>query len=269
MQGLICIEAFAIIGSLQAQGHFNWGIRLSKPVYRDDFEGSEIVFFDNHGAGVSYNSATGKVRFYLYRERWKKAEFDATDLRGIEKIKVNPAEYDTTVFGSIGKKMGTATADAIRNMQVRADAKRQTGVQINIRSVDLPKFFLQIASDAERDRLSEALHQIIDGQGVSGQIAKFPSNGSLVYRADAERKAEVRAKAKSFLVPSKKEMKIILWPCAAFYAWLLYKNTGDFDPVHVIFDTISFIPLLLILGGVIYAGVLGAKLLRSKKASIE
>lgn len=135
---------------------------MAEKLYIDDFENDDVVCFS---AAYRISINTQKRTFRVFESRgsaWIHIKFQLSDLRSIERVSVSPQREIAGNYGS-AKGMGDGIRVAISNSVEKSKAKSQTGGKIYLKSVDLPSVFLTIQSQTERERLYEALHQIIEG----------------------------------------------------------------------------------------------------------
>lgn len=111
---------------------------------------------------------------YSISDIWVEKLFEISDLRSIEKVKMEADEHFSVGGRGGASAVGEGIAVAIRNSAEKRKAARQTGININLRSLELPTVFIPVPSDHSRDTLYEALSQLCENGKVDGRFNTIP-----------------------------------------------------------------------------------------------
>ncbi|WP_417794784.1 hypothetical protein [Terasakiella pusilla] len=131
-------------------------------MYLDEFETDDLVFFAGN-TGVSINIDQKRlVLFWAIGREWSTETLALDILRGATEKVVSPSEFFSLGVSPIGETIGIA----IRNSMEKSKAKNATGVELKLRSTDVPTFFLNVSEDTTRASVMEAFRQVLEEGGV-------------------------------------------------------------------------------------------------------
>lgn len=173
------------VGAFRKVGSHERHIDVEQPIYIDEIRKHEIVYFTNNGGIALDHARNSLIVFTKKGTSWTTKRFAAKDIRsvGVEKVDFDPGhELPSGIIG-IGHSLGRGLADTVRASR----ARRQTGVSLEIRSIDMPQIFLVIPDDAARAKIYEAVRQSFEG-GLGGRIFhEIPGWVNELFKPGAER----------------------------------------------------------------------------------
>ena len=146
---------------------------MSGQIYLDDLDDCELVILNSKG-GLAANSKSNKlIIFKRINREWISQCFDLSDVSRVENITSSPDK----LFGTSGRGLhsaGEGVGTALHNAFHKSKSKRQTGIKIHFRSLDIPSVFLNMPIDTQRLSAFEGLNQFLDGGHVSGKLHQVP-----------------------------------------------------------------------------------------------
>ncbi|MHC9237256.1 hypothetical protein ACX9MO_16645 [Pseudooceanicola sp. 502str34] len=104
---------------------------------------------------------------------WQQAIHQVDDIRSIKRASFAPDEFfDSSRSGGglagAAHDLGSSIGLAIRNSMERKKAAARSGLELMLRSLETPKFFVNIPDENQLLRAYEAVSQVIDGRGLNG-----------------------------------------------------------------------------------------------------
>ncbi|WP_338608569.1 hypothetical protein V6617_01325 [Pelagibacterium nitratireducens] len=126
------------------------------------------VFNTNHG--IRIDKSNGKIHlFEKYGVAWESAEFDRSDISNVETTVGN--RVTQTLRGRQG--FGEAVGSAIREQMDKTVSEAVTGIQITMKDISLPSFFMSISDTAERQKTATALAHFLKND-MHGSYSAIP-----------------------------------------------------------------------------------------------
>ncbi|WP_299733104.1 hypothetical protein [uncultured Tateyamaria sp.] len=230
----------------------------SKELYLDDFSQDDVMFFTSD-VGLAINIAKDRLILFRYKDEWSHAIHALSYLHQVQES-VGQAEEFFRVGGSGGARgIGEGVGLAIRNSRAKSRASAETGIKLSLRSTKEPTLFLNILDQTRRERLFEALRQVlndgvvstpyrISGNYVSTQYRR-PTPAELEHRkVYAAKQAKWEARKAEKAQAAKPKLSDVLnmviiaavatWPTAWVGRELMY---GDLVPLpEISVDSLKF-----------------------------
>ena len=136
-------------------------------IYLDEFDQDDLVYFSDRD-GIAVNLE--EKRMILFQKSvhgFSSVKMPIDDLVSAQVSVVTPGRHIAGHSGRVGvsgaaEALGGGLGAARLNSKAKADARKATGIELRIRSIDNPKRFLQIADERERNSVAEALRQILE-----------------------------------------------------------------------------------------------------------
>ncbi|MGR3616090.1 MAG: hypothetical protein ACU0BB_08620 [Paracoccaceae bacterium] len=243
------------------------GKRVSEKICLEDFTNDDLVFFTGQvGLTLNLESST----FRLFRKivgDWEFEEHPLSTIRSIAVHEVSPTRHTADGIGRWSKRAGQDIAVAIKNSQEKTSARRQTGLELMLRSVNEPRVFFVIPPGLQRDRLYEALSQVLEEGKLNGRLDAMPSSVRAQFHKATPEEKKKREKRVSILkqifLPTRKSLTIFAALCFPWVIWVsLIRDTGwlrayswgnslsyvIYDAVLALFmATIAYVPLVILL----------------------
>ncbi len=145
-------------------------------LWLDDFEHDDVVFF-GRDSGFAINLSKDRlIVFQRSNGDWYNEDMKLDVLRSAREI----VPYASRQIGissqgsahAIGQGIGMAISNAMEN----GKARRSTGIELSLRSVDQPSFFLNVNDEKTRQSVLEALQQALNDRMMTTPYRLMPEH---------------------------------------------------------------------------------------------
>ena len=225
---------------------------MEQQLYIDDFEHDDLVVFGK-SKGVSINLELQRVLlFQRSPQGWIEEEFKLGDLRGVTE-RITEADQIYMIGGGGARGIGQSIGAAARNSLENQKAKKTTGIELQIRSTDTPRFFLNILDPSYREASLEAFRQVLEDGKMERPFRRIPKDVTdAYYRPTEEDLAEATAtEVRKGLRRSRTKLGLkdyIFIVVATLPAWAIYRLTvlsGLSRFEDILFETRGFLVIWL------------------------
>jgi len=103
---------------------------------------------------------------------WKTHHLELPALRQVNNVETQPMTFDT--FGRQG--VGSIIGQHFREKYERKIARQQTGLSLDLSSMDFPSFFVSVPVQRDREVILEGLRQIIDHGTLERRFHVLPKS---------------------------------------------------------------------------------------------
>ena len=190
-------------------------------VFTHDFESDDVVFF-TRDAGLAIN--VSKARLIIFEKvlgLWNDETAKLNMLRGAREL--NPTAAGDVYYSSgVGARaIGQSVANAISAATDAAKIRNGTGVELSFRSVHKPVLFLQIFDGRTRQKLMEALRQVLEDGKVFTAYRDIPDEVREAFRerTDEEiKQGEIQDRQKQVRQAKRKQALQVSWKAYAIIA---------------------------------------------------
>lgn len=164
---------------------------MDTDLFFDDFQMDDVVYFTND-FGITINVA--KDRFIVFRHggTWTHDIHSLSYLHRIQDCVGQAEEFFRIGAAGGARAIGEGVGLAIRNSREKTRASAETGIKLSLRSTKEPTLFLNILDQTRRERLFEALRQVVNDGGVNSPYRIFNSQVSMQYRRPSATELEHR-----------------------------------------------------------------------------
>ena len=146
----------------------------------NDIKKSDIAWFQGK-TGFSIN--IGRDQFILFsrhdgglaqKTKWDHTTLKVSDIRSFKKVTGIASEYSVSghysgLSGS-AQQVGQGVGLAIKNAMEKSKAKSNTGIEFQLRSTQMPIFFVQISGERKQDQVIEGFNQLLQDGCIDQKI---------------------------------------------------------------------------------------------------
>jgi hypothetical protein len=150
-------------------------------LYTDEFEDDDLIYF-TEDKGLTVNiEAKRLLLFEKTPEGWVDSTYELQELRRVQEHVPDTVEYYSTQTPGGVAGIGHSIGIALRNTLEARKAKMTSGVVLNLRDVEMPRFFIAVPDSQTRASLMEAFRQILEDGAMETSLGTLPMGVAKAY----------------------------------------------------------------------------------------